>query len=110
LFYRYVGIPPAWLNHLISWVEFLEACFDFSLGFSLPSKMPRSLLRGSLLKILLWIFKLIVGIPMVYSYQVLVIYYIFYGSWEDSYKIAGLNTVLGLFALAIRYAIKHGGR
>jgi addiction module HigA family antidote len=34
---------------LISWVKFPEACFGFSLGFSLPSKMPRSLLRGSLL-------------------------------------------------------------
>ncbi len=60
------------------------------------------------MKTLLWVFKLIVGIPAIYYICLLGFHYGYRDSWEIAYKNAAMATVIALFVLAIRCAIKHG--
>ena len=61
------------------------------------------------MKILLWIIKIIVGIPIIYYSSALYMHYRWHDSWETSYQMAPLCTVGMLFVLAIYYAIKQRG-
>jgi hypothetical protein len=61
------------------------------------------------MKALLWLFKVIIGIPLAYYFSVMYMHYVWHYCWEISYKMAPLGTVGIFVVLAIRYAIKNGG-
>ena len=60
------------------------------------------------MKALLWVFKVIVGIPLAYYSSVMYMHYGWHESWETSYKMAPMCTIGVLFGLLIVYALKNG--
>ena len=60
------------------------------------------------MKALLWVFKVIVGIPLVYYSSIADLHYMFHESWETAYKIAPMCTIGAGFMFLIVYAIKKG--